>query len=45
MHMKKAGVAAVCAAIAAVVVYVTLFRASDEDRIREDLADSRRPWR
>jgi hypothetical protein len=32
--MKKWAVAAGCAAVAAVVLYVTFFRASDEDRIR-----------
>lgn len=36
--MKKWAVAGACALVAAVVVYVTIFRASDEDRIRQVLS-------
>ncbi len=36
--MKRWGVAAACAVVAAIVLYVTVFHASDEDRIRQVLA-------
>jgi hypothetical protein len=35
--MKKWAVAGACAVVAAIVVYFTIFRASDEDRIRQTL--------
>src|SRR5512143_947414 len=36
--MKKWGVAAACAVIAAIVIYVTLTRGSEEDKIRAVLS-------